>query len=1523
MEAAPEANETKDVRGFYIPTSQHLVRILSIHVEDDASTMCIGTSPTQTRVSQDYNAFVQRPTGIINRLFDRKPWPVYRMNVSDAVGTGRSWELATFLAHASRAHGVPPHAAVWATGTVGSDLRIGAVAEVSKKIRLSLSLFKDAQDGGFEVRVIMSRENQGDLDAEALDILRSFGIVPAFVSGADEALAAVDLPGVEPLAASRPQASEERWAGNPYRNLQPFGPEHRPVFFGRDRDREAAADKLETAAARGVPFLVVHGASGAGKSSFVRAGLVGDIERSFGSGGKPVVHVMTPKSAATPLAALLDGLGKLASEVAGFPQVFHNAAEATAAIGRRGLADGAGGQRTMVLVIDQLEEALDRSISEDEAAAFDGALAETIRASRVHVVATLRSDSLGHLGRLKAVTRLATDERLYRLELPRYPELESVVRDPAAKAGFAFEDASMVSELVAAASKSPDSLPLLQAALFSLFENETSKDILTRRTLVRIGGFEGAVARWAEEAHAEIVRSGVPEAQVDAALASLLRIDPETHAPLGRAQPLVEDSESFSVLSLFVRERLATRFEGTDVPRVRLAHEALAMHWPRMVNLATRLADAMVVRDDVERRLAAWEASGRDPAELIRSLPRLDAVTAFLRDRQLPFMSGMEEYVHASTEAVEAERIGDEARAAAELERARLEVETANQLKLAAEEREAASRAQAAAELEKARLETEAANALRAAAEAERSREEALATAGLERARLEAETANERRATAEEKARTAAERVRSSRKTQALLAAGIAILLPTAGLAGWFGWQSKTNEEVAMHERDQKDRQLAAANSALTRFVTSLAGTLINDDPDFSRLALLDRLPPLSKVDASSPRELQNAATMLADVAAKDPIRAKLPYGSDGTVAWSRDARMVATHAEDAVFVWDVSTGALAETHNFPSEQIRAVDWDPSSDKILVQFVDTAAVIVDMKASQTRLGEPPRGMPHIAFRVPWSPDGSMVALPGAAGTVEFWDAGSGKTINSLEAHGALQAAWVPRSKAVAVLSPENVRIVEPRTLTEKNVVRRQGAVFEHFALSPDGSRFATTSGDMSIRIWATNGSEPLQKIDDYAVGMFGFPSRAAWSASGKYFVTWAEGAVGPMSTFRELVPPKLWQFDGSTASLPAEVISNPMEGVRNLWMTGGDTILFEGETIIFSRSIAGGMGSLKVLAKKQLGTEPQFSISPNYTADGLMSSVSEEGNVFLFSWEGSPPGTPLERERLTPFRVLTATERDWYGISAAEAKEPPLDVAAVTDGAEKCGILAAHPADPRKGDVPGVKFGNIDAAAAYKACEEAVRMYPDDPQLRYQLGRTLERQGQNEEAAGHYRIALAAGYPMAAASLGLMHYNGWGVIREEAAARKMLSSALEDGVGTAAGPLGIMLWNGVGGSGSRDEAVSIWKRGTKVGDAVSHTHLAWVAERGRDGSPPDREQALLHYAVATKLFEASGDEESAAATRIRRGTIARLMSPPRVAGVWAQVRDWPTKFPSVSLAVARAGTNDFHEQPEHVGPPSR
>ena len=99
-----------------------------------------------------------------------------------------------------------------------------------------------------------------------------------------------------------------------------------------------------------------------------------------------------------------------------------------------------------------------------------------------------------------------------------------------------------------------------------------------------------------------------------------------------------------------------------------------------------------------------------------------------------------------------------------------------------------------------------------------------------------------------------------------------------------------------------------------------------------------------------------------------------------------------------------------------------------------------------------------------------------------------------------------------------------------------------------------------------------------------------------------------------------------------------------------------------------------------------------------------------------------------------------------FNITNASAQNAP-----VTD----CDKLAANPDDPQR-KASGVLFDKINPSVAIPACETAVRQYPKEGRLTYQLGRAYQKAENYQAAIDQYRKAAEQGYAPAQANLGLM-----------------------------------------------------------------------------------------------------------------------------------------------------------------------
>ncbi|HMN87274.1 MAG TPA: hypothetical protein PKA74_14970, partial [Bauldia sp.] len=444
-----------------LPTARHAVLVCALvegTSEHGRTVACLTDTLDEVGISASYRAFVQHGTGVVHRLFGKGSSTYYRLEVDGPVESGSSFQLPVLIAHclreASRLYAtvrerqeLDPQTSrelVWATGSVAPlSYRVGEVGHVAEKLAFSRAKFEAALAAGRTIRIFVPAGNQDDADRATLDWIREKGIAFHAVTSVDEVLDILKLPPI-PRAASTSGAPAGGWQGNPYRGLDPFGPEHRAVFFGRGRAREEALDRLRKAAAWGKPFLAITGRSGVGKSSLAMAGIAGDVEAASGPGFR--LEVCRPTDGgAHPAGALAAAILRLTGSAAG------DSTDAALTALAAGTAT-AGRDARRLLIVDQLEELFAAPVTDAEVAAFADLLDAAVRAG-VWTIVTMRADAEGLVDRAPAIAKLASGDRIYRLDRPSRSEIAEIVEAPIAASGRRFADRRIPEGIAAMAAR--------------------------------------------------------------------------------------------------------------------------------------------------------------------------------------------------------------------------------------------------------------------------------------------------------------------------------------------------------------------------------------------------------------------------------------------------------------------------------------------------------------------------------------------------------------------------------------------------------------------------------------------------------------------------------------------------------------------------------------------------------------------------------------------------------------------------------------------------------------------------------------------------------------------------------------------------------------------------------------------------------------------------------------------------------------------------------------------------------------
>ncbi len=381
-----------------------------------------------------------------------------------------------------------------------------------------------------------------------------------------------------PEVVSAPARARE---ASPYRGLESFREEDAPLFFGRDRETSLLVEKL--GAGR---FLAVLGASGSGKSSLVRAGLVPALRAA-----DDAVRVVTLTPGTTPLGALAVQLAAVAPPTAPSADDLRDDVRALDRAGEAPAA-AAGARARLLIVVDQFEEVFSvTSSARDRRAFIDGLVyASTIPGGRTTVVVAMRSDFYPRCADHPALSALVAEHQL--LVGPLSPDgLRDAIEEPARRAGLELEP-GLVRRILADVSTEPGHLPLLEHLLLELWRRRRGR-LLTLEAYAACGGVGGALARRANEVYA-----GLSADQQAVARRVLLRLtqpgedteDTRRRAPLAELTGGGGGDDARRVVEAMSAARLmvVTSDEVTGEPAVEVAHEALIRAWPRLRRLDRR-----------------------------------------------------------------------------------------------------------------------------------------------------------------------------------------------------------------------------------------------------------------------------------------------------------------------------------------------------------------------------------------------------------------------------------------------------------------------------------------------------------------------------------------------------------------------------------------------------------------------------------------------------------------------------------------------------------------------------------------------------------------------------------------------------------------------------------------------------------------------------------------------------------------------------------------------------------------------
>ena len=391
---------------------------------------------------------------------------------------------------------------------------------------------------------------------------------------------------------------------NPYRGLSAYEPNDQGDFFGRSQAIEALLIEVKNN-----QLTVVLGASGSGKSSLVKAGIVPRLP-----GGR-VGKIPVIKPGLTPLAELPD------------PATFD------------------------ILVIDQLEQLVTQA-EEKDAIIFLQRVGDMLGSGK-KIIATLRID---YESRLPKTPELDNYWHRYYVPLFSAEELREVIVTPTFRQGRFIVPMSLVDRVIEEVIHYPGSLPLLSFTMRQLFERckDTPYRNITDKDYEALGGVIGALQK-----KADAVYEALPDEMHRITMRHLmLRMVSLTGGETAGKRVLKselifnhqeENKRIAKVVGVLEEERLVHAgkdSEGSEFYEP--SHDALIQIWKQMQEWVKDFtADNILLHARLQAALAEYSAKGNrwnhlwhfNPnRQLLLKKPKTDGIPVTLNEAENQFI---------------------------------------------------------------------------------------------------------------------------------------------------------------------------------------------------------------------------------------------------------------------------------------------------------------------------------------------------------------------------------------------------------------------------------------------------------------------------------------------------------------------------------------------------------------------------------------------------------------------------------------------------------------------------------------------------------------------------------------------------------------------------------------------------------------------------------------------------------------------------------------------------------------------